>query len=48
MDDETIANDYELTQIGREPLRDVVMARLAKEPLFAKDKSAALNMLTAK
>ena len=48
LDDETIAEDYELTQIGREPVRDLVLARLAKEPLFAEDKAAAFNMLTAK
>lgn len=48
MDDETIAVDYELTRIGREPDREKVLKRLAQEPIFADNKDAALNMLTSR
>jgi len=48
VDDETIAVDYELTRIGREPDREKVLKRLAQEPIFADNKDAALNMLTSR
>ncbi|KAI5120677.1 hypothetical protein M0805_006966 [Coniferiporia weirii] len=48
VDDEVIAGDYELTRIGREPVRDMILKRLAKEPIFAENKDAALNMLTSR
>lgn len=48
MGDETIAVDYELTRIGREPDREKVLKRLAQEPIFADNKDAALNMLTSR
>jgi len=48
VDDEAISRDYELTRIGREPFREKIMKRLAQEPIFAKDKSAALNMLSSR
>ena len=48
VDDETIAEDYALTRVGREPARAMVMARLAKVPLFAANHEAALNMLTSR
>jgi len=48
VDDDTISRDYELTRVGREPVRDMIMARLAKEPIFVKDKDAALNMLSSR
>ena len=48
VDDETIAEDYALTRVGREPARATVMARLAKVPLFASNHEAALNMLTSR
>ncbi|KAG6832177.1 hypothetical protein H0H92_004908 [Tricholoma furcatifolium] len=44
----TIANDYALTRIGREPAREMIMARLSKEPLFASNNEAALNMFTCR
>jgi hypothetical protein len=45
---EAIATDYALTRIGREPARQMVMARLAKEPIFAENSEAALNMFTCR
>ncbi|KAI0092184.1 protein-tyrosine phosphatase-like protein [Irpex rosettiformis] len=48
VDDDAIAEDYSLTRIGREPMRDQVMERLAKVPLFAADNEKALNMLTSR
>lgn len=48
VDDETIAEDYSLTRIGREPMRDMILKRLAKEPIFAENTDAALNMLTSR
>ncbi|KDQ64425.1 hypothetical protein JAAARDRAFT_28056 [Jaapia argillacea MUCL 33604] len=46
--DGTIAEEYALTRVGREPARKFVMARLAKVPFFAKNTEAALNMLTCR
>lgn len=46
--DEDIAHDYALTRIGREPAREMIMARLSKEPLFASNNEAALNMFTCR
>ena len=43
-----IAEDYALTRIGREPVRELVMARLAKIPMFSANNEAALNMLTSR
>jgi len=48
VDDQTIAEDYALTRIGREPAREKVMARLRKEPLFASNNEAALNMFSCR
>ncbi|KAL5530050.1 hypothetical protein ACEPAF_6307 [Sanghuangporus sanghuang] len=48
VDDEIIADDYELTRIGREPVRTKILQRLSKEPIFAENKDAALNMLTSR
>ncbi|RDB19827.1 Tyrosine-protein phosphatase [Hypsizygus marmoreus] len=48
VDDDTIANDYALTRVGREPARAMIMARLSKEPLFASNNEAALNMFTCR
>jgi hypothetical protein len=48
VDDEFIANDYALTRIGREPIREIIMNRLAMEPLFASNNEAALNMFTCR
>ncbi|KAK7695400.1 hypothetical protein QCA50_000036 [Cerrena zonata] len=46
--DSDIAEDYSLTRVGREPSREKVMARLTKEPLFASNSEAALNMFTSR
>ncbi|KAG5350481.1 hypothetical protein C0989_010836 [Termitomyces sp. Mn162] len=43
-----IAEDYALTRVGREPARAMIMARLSKEPLFASNNDAALNMFTCR
>ncbi|KAF5388337.1 hypothetical protein D9615_000639 [Tricholomella constricta] len=43
-----IAEDYALTRVGREPAREMIMARLSKEPLFASNNEAALNMFTCR
>lgn len=43
-----IANDYALTRVGREPARQMILARLTKEPLFASNNEAALNMFTCR
>lgn len=48
VDDDTIAEDYALTRVGREPAREMVMARLARMPMFAANNEAALNMLTSR
>jgi len=48
VDDDAIANDYSLTRVGREPAREMIMARLSKEPLFASNNEAALNMFTCR
>ncbi|KAF9006632.1 protein-tyrosine phosphatase-like protein [Cyathus striatus] len=46
--DDDIARDYALTRIGREPAREMIMKRLHKEPLFASNNEAALNMFTCR
>lgn len=48
VDDDTVAEDYALTRVGREPARETVMARLAKMPMFASDNERAMNMLTSR
>ncbi|KAF7290925.1 TYR-PHOSPHATASE-2 domain-containing protein [Mycena chlorophos] len=48
VDNEAIARDYELTRIGREPARAMIIERLSKEPLFASNSEAALNMFTCR
>lgn len=46
--DEDVAHDYALSRVGREPARDIIMARLSQEPLFASNNEAALNMFTCR
>lgn len=48
VDDEVVSRDYALTRVGREPAREMIMARLTKEPLFASNNEAALNMFTCR
>ncbi|KIM46439.1 hypothetical protein M413DRAFT_17086 [Hebeloma cylindrosporum] len=48
VEDELISRDYALTRVGREPAREKIMARLSKEPLFASNNEAALNMFTCR
>lgn len=48
VDDEAVSRDYALTRVGREPAREMIMARLVKEPLFASNNEAALNMFTCR
>ncbi|KAJ7129334.1 protein-tyrosine phosphatase-like protein [Mycena epipterygia] len=48
VDNEAISNDYALTRIGREPARAMIIERLSKEPLFASNSEAALNMFTCR
>ena len=48
VDDDAIAEDYALTRVGREPAREMVLARLAKMPIFAANNERALNMLTSR
>jgi len=48
VEDELISKDYALTRVGREPAREKIMARLSKEPLFASNNEAALNMFTCR
>ncbi|KAG5648825.1 hypothetical protein DXG03_000174 [Asterophora parasitica] len=48
VNDSVIADDYALTRVGREPAREMIMARLSKEPLFASNNEAALNMFTCR
>lgn len=47
-DDKAIAEDYALTRVGREQNRQIIIARLSKEPLFASNNEAALNMFTCR
>ncbi|KZP04568.1 hypothetical protein FIBSPDRAFT_968028 [Athelia psychrophila] len=46
--DGAVAQDYALTRVGREPSREKIMARLSKEPIFASNSEAALNMFTCR
>ncbi|KAF9021518.1 hypothetical protein BDZ89DRAFT_1137968 [Hymenopellis radicata] len=46
--DGDIADDYALTRVGREPAREMIMRRLSKEPLFASNNEAAMNMFTCR
>jgi hypothetical protein len=46
VDDESIAEDYALTRVGREPAREKVMKRLMQEPMFANDREAMAKMFT--
>ncbi|KAJ7044685.1 protein-tyrosine phosphatase-like protein [Mycena alexandri] len=48
VDNEAISKDYALTRVGREPARAMIMERLSKEPLFASNSEAALNMFTCR
>ncbi|KAJ6538477.1 protein-tyrosine phosphatase-like protein [Mycena vulgaris] len=48
VDNDAISNDYALTRVGREPARAMIMERLSKEPLFASNNEAALNMFTCR
>ncbi|KAG7097323.1 hypothetical protein E1B28_004682 [Marasmius oreades] len=48
VDDQSIAQDYALTRVGREPARAMILQRLSKEPLFASNNEAALNMFTCR
>ncbi|KZT71481.1 hypothetical protein DAEQUDRAFT_736668 [Daedalea quercina L-15889] len=48
VNDDLIAEDYALTRVGREPARQMVMARLSQVPLFATNTEAALNMFTCR
>ncbi|KAJ3527339.1 hypothetical protein NMY22_g9825 [Coprinellus aureogranulatus] len=48
VEDDVIAQDYALTRVGREPARAMIMTRLSKEPLFASNNEAALNMFTCR
>ncbi|KAF7301982.1 TYR-PHOSPHATASE-2 domain-containing protein [Mycena indigotica] len=48
VDNDRIAHDYALTRIGREPARAKIIERLSKEPLFASNNEAALNMFTCR
>lgn len=48
MSDEDIAKDYNLTEIGLEPLMPALMARFQKEPMFRDNWDAALKMGSAK
>ncbi|EAU84322.2 hypothetical protein CC1G_01318 [Coprinopsis cinerea okayama7 len=48
VEDDLVAQDYALTRVGREPAREMIMKRLAKEPLFASNNEAALNMFTCR
>ncbi|KAI0291605.1 protein-tyrosine phosphatase-like protein [Multifurca ochricompacta] len=45
---DVISTDYALTRIGREPMRPLILSRLAREPLFASDPTAAHNMLSSR
>ncbi|KAH9850816.1 protein-tyrosine phosphatase-like protein [Lenzites betulinus] len=48
VDDETIARDYALTRVGREPAREMIMKRLSNVPYFATNTEAALNMFSSR
>ncbi|KAI0638416.1 protein-tyrosine phosphatase-like protein [Trametes polyzona] len=48
VDDDTIARDYALTRVGREPAREMIMKRLSKVPFFATNTEAALNMFSSR
>jgi len=43
-----ISKDYAFTRVGREPARKKILQRLSKEPIFASDNDAALNMFTCR
>jgi hypothetical protein len=45
---DAISADYALTRIGRAPMRPVILSRLAREPLFASNPTAAHNLLSSR
>jgi len=45
---DAISADYALTRIGRAPMQTLILSRLAREPLFASDPTAAHNMLSSR
>ncbi|KAF8471337.1 protein-tyrosine phosphatase-like protein, partial [Russula ochroleuca] len=45
---DAISADYALTRVGRAPMRPLILSRLAREPLFASDPTAAHNMLSSR
>jgi len=48
VDDRTIAEEYELTELGLAPWRPVILQYLLNEPALADDKEGAINMVSAK
>jgi hypothetical protein len=42
--DNCIAIDYSLTRIGREAVREKILAQLRREPMFSEDNQRLLNM----
>lgn len=48
MSDEDIAKDYNLTEIGLEPLMPALIARFQKEPRFRDNWEATWKMASAK
>jgi hypothetical protein len=42
--DDCIALDYSLTRIGREAVREKILAQLRREPMFSEDNQPLLNM----
>ncbi|KAH9943222.1 protein-tyrosine phosphatase-like protein [Epithele typhae] len=48
VNDGAIVEDYALTRIGREPVRPMIMERLAKMPYFATNSERAMNMLSSR
>lgn len=48
MSDEDIVKDYNLTEIGLEPLMPALIARFQKEPRFRDNWDATLKMASAK
>lgn len=48
MDDEAIAEEYSLTELGLAPLREVFVERLLSNPVLAGDEMGVRNMVSSK
>jgi hypothetical protein len=48
VDDETVAYEYSLTEVGMAEFREAIIAHLAASPAFAGNEKGAKNMTSAR